>query len=294
MHTHKKPVFVFQSTDKGAPQLANAKGSLKTVLKACLVNGYGNQAALDWKCLYENGHLCAFQSKDNSSNGYWLRVDNQAFSRAAILRPYTQMRDLNNTEGYFGASNNYDRFGYIASTAPRWWLIGHSKAFIFIVSDQTSRSQMFYFGDVPSLLPNNTIFLSTNGNYDYLTATNNLVYSDNRGATGIGTGKWAFAWNQTTNGADLLLHSMGYLHESYKPEFPDRVSGGFVASETYLMENDSNKYYLRGLLAGVLSVQNDCRALFEGQKFSLNGEDFLKFSFANNYGFLVNVSSWEA
>ena len=36
------PVTVYKSTDADAPQLAGGRGDLKTVIKACLVAGFGS------------------------------------------------------------------------------------------------------------------------------------------------------------------------------------------------------------------------------------------------------------
>ena len=47
--TERVPVTVYRSTDEGAPQLSAAAGSLKTVLKACLTNGYGTKQPLGWE-----------------------------------------------------------------------------------------------------------------------------------------------------------------------------------------------------------------------------------------------------
>ena len=57
--TERVPVTVYRSTDEGAPQLSDAPGSLKTVLKACLTNGYGTKQPLGWEMQYEDGHAPA-------------------------------------------------------------------------------------------------------------------------------------------------------------------------------------------------------------------------------------------
>ena len=39
--TQRVPVKVYRWDDEGAPQVESAAGSIKTILKACLVTGYG-------------------------------------------------------------------------------------------------------------------------------------------------------------------------------------------------------------------------------------------------------------
>lgn len=43
LNTKLKPVTLFTSNDEGAPVLSASAGSLKALLKACLVTGYGNK-----------------------------------------------------------------------------------------------------------------------------------------------------------------------------------------------------------------------------------------------------------
>ena len=44
----QKPVTVFSSDDADAPILTKDAGSLTTLLKACLITGYGGKTALGW------------------------------------------------------------------------------------------------------------------------------------------------------------------------------------------------------------------------------------------------------
>ena len=84
IQTELKPVTVYRSTDTNAPQLTKTAGSLKTVLKACLVEGYGSQPALGWDMPYENGMKAVFRSKDPKATKTALRVDNAANTYAEV------------------------------------------------------------------------------------------------------------------------------------------------------------------------------------------------------------------
>ncbi|WPJ30575.1 hypothetical protein [Pseudoalteromonas phage vB_PalP_Y7] len=48
------PAKIYSHTDEDAPQLANADGVIKTILKACLVTGYGTKAAAGWTMLFDD------------------------------------------------------------------------------------------------------------------------------------------------------------------------------------------------------------------------------------------------
>lgn len=48
-----KPI-IYKSTDAGAPQLTVTAGAMNTVIKACLVTGYGSKAAAGWEIVHED------------------------------------------------------------------------------------------------------------------------------------------------------------------------------------------------------------------------------------------------
>ena len=75
--TERVPVTVYRSTDEGAPQLSAAAGSLKTVLKACLTNGYGTKQPLGWEMQYEDGHAACWRSQHNRATGAVLSLDDK-------------------------------------------------------------------------------------------------------------------------------------------------------------------------------------------------------------------------
>lgn len=59
-----EPVKRFKSTDAGAPQInynARVSGDVKTVLKACLVTGYGAKASAGWSIVNEVDHVAEFR-----------------------------------------------------------------------------------------------------------------------------------------------------------------------------------------------------------------------------------------
>ena len=48
MFTQNYPVSVYRSSDKGAPKIERQANSVATILKACLVTGYGDKAPAGW------------------------------------------------------------------------------------------------------------------------------------------------------------------------------------------------------------------------------------------------------
>lgn len=146
----KKAVTVFSSSDKGAPTLTNDAGSLKTLLKACLVTGYGDKKALGWQMKYETDDQTSavFISADKTSSGYHFKVDNT--DKDVKLSVYRTMTA-------FDAGQNPMVVGRIyRARASQWRLIGHEKAFILLLNlpvksnGSTPCAYPIIFGDAPS------------------------------------------------------------------------------------------------------------------------------------------------
>lgn len=76
-----EPVLMFSSTDDQAPKInyaARAAGDVKTVLKACLVTGYGSKASAGWSMQNETDFDAEFVSPSVAMSDYSLGVsDNQ-------------------------------------------------------------------------------------------------------------------------------------------------------------------------------------------------------------------------
>ncbi|ULJ69290.1 hypothetical protein MIS45_11215 [Wielerella bovis] len=174
IHTTPKAVTLFSSKDTGAPKLTASAGSLKTLLKACLVSGYGDKQPLGWEMPFEQGHVAVFRSKSPESNRHFLRVDNAA-AKFVICEGYLNMTTASAGTGKFAYNNNYDRFGYCEydrNEQPNWWLVGHDKAFMFIAAKRSlNDTSILFFGDIPSIVPQdtgNTVLFSNSSTSEYL------------------------------------------------------------------------------------------------------------------------------
>lgn len=289
------PVTLYQSTDTDAPQLANAQGSLKTLLKACLVTGYGDKQPLGWAMPFEEDNKAVFKSTDPKSTQPCLLVDNSK-AKFATLQPYQKMTAINQGTGFFGMgvvnAAGYDKFGYINNQAnPRWWLIGHSAAFMLMIKyDSNDISMMFYFGDVQGLGSNKTALYITNSNgYEYLGGASrfySLQY--NSGNQGV----LSRSINNNNPISSRLL--MNADLSSYRPTYPDPITSGLIADAVYVVENQSAQYVVVATLLGVLGVLNDMSKVSEGTQIELDGDNdvWLKFSSASNQHFLINATQW--
>lgn len=144
----QKPVTVFSSDDAGAPVLTKNAGSLKTLLKACLVTGYGDKAALGWQMLFESADTlsAAFASQDPTASKYVIKINNSTTASAKISA-YQSMTDIDTGVRPLAVDNEYELFD------GAWRLIGHGKAFILLLdADFKKGARLAYpvlFGDLP-------------------------------------------------------------------------------------------------------------------------------------------------
>lgn len=72
----KFPVKVYSSEDAHAPLLTDSDGALKTVLKACLVTGYGDKEGAGWQLRYENDYSLMLRPAMQVGNPPDIQIDN--------------------------------------------------------------------------------------------------------------------------------------------------------------------------------------------------------------------------
>jgi hypothetical protein len=151
-----EPVLRFSSTDADAPQInynARVAGDVKTVLKACLVTGYGDKASAGWSIANEVDHVAEFVSPSAAMSDYRLGVDDTSTS---ITTWYYQYQDVRNNPSKNNLSKN---FGFITAADPLtgWQMLVTQRGFYFIehflstaVNDVVSR--VIYIGQVKSAI----------------------------------------------------------------------------------------------------------------------------------------------
>ena len=127
-----------KSTDVGAPQLVgNTKNSLNAVLKAALVNGYGETAPLGWDLIYEelDQGVCVFRPKIGSRMFLQI-IDDNSFGngRLAKAQSYESMQSA-----FIGVMPCMpDNITYIhkiynsATLSVPWHIIGDERGFYLL------------------------------------------------------------------------------------------------------------------------------------------------------------------
>lgn len=150
-------VRVYRSTDASAPALTNAVGTLITLLDACLVNGYGANAAAGWTKAFTGTNRASYR-QGTGSNGFYLDVTDTT-TVSSVVRGYESMTAVNVGTNPFptvAQSTNYYILKSSISTAAGWILIASEKIFYLWVNPiittlyTSSSSQITCFGDIIS------------------------------------------------------------------------------------------------------------------------------------------------
>lgn len=152
-----EPVKRFSSTDASAPQInynARVAGDVKTVLKACLVTGYGTKASAGWSIVNEVDHVAEFVSPSAAMSDYRLGIDDTSTSSTTWYYQYQNVRTNPNGNIISKTISNMTK----TSTDNGWELIVSDKGLFFIEKMQSSETALIncritYWGRVKSALP---------------------------------------------------------------------------------------------------------------------------------------------
>ena len=149
-----EPVLRFSSTDAGAPQInynARVAGDVKTVLKACLVVGYGDKSSAGWSIANEVDHVAEFVSPSAAMSDYRLGIDDTSTSNTTWYYQYQNVRVDPDNKTITKAPS------YILKTSPdnKWDLIVTARGLFFVESFYCTTvnkvlSRMTYFGQLKS------------------------------------------------------------------------------------------------------------------------------------------------
>lgn len=298
-NTERVPVKVYRWDDEGAPKVLPAEGDIKTILKACLVTGYGEnenrKEPLGWEMLFENGNDACFRSKHDKSTKWALgvhgNVEYGGCNVVALKNPVSAKKgeievawESGRRKFAYANYNGLDRQSQI-----KWVVVGHERTFLLVIlnGDYSTICPHLYFGDFPSLAAadSNNCILSFVGSERYLSNGTNPVYNlivrDYKGDEAVS--------------ASYSFKSM----DSHVVNYPNPITMGFCADDIYLSEGESNQIKLRGLLAG-LWITMELMPTSDGLEFgkiyhNLDGTEgeWMYFRGFNGRGFLINLKEWE-
>lgn len=140
---------IYKSSDPDAPQLTTAAGSLKTILKACLITGYGTgadaKAPAGWLMPFEETNKAVFQPVDSGGENLMIRVDDSGSN--TTLKSYSIMSDIDTGTEAFD-------FGFVRRGGFKWFLVACQRWFYLFGSPITQDVYGFlFYGNINNILP---------------------------------------------------------------------------------------------------------------------------------------------
>ncbi len=299
---------VYRSTDTAAPVLTGEAGKLIELLDACLVDGYGTQAAAGWSKPYSATNYAAYRQGSGLEHYLWVNDVNPQMSRVV---GYTAMTGILDGSGPFPTSAQFDAGLYVRksitanTTARPWILFATDQTFyLFVFGGSTTfgtyggGDNHLGFGQVASLMTGDAMqsFLiaatDTSTTSTSATTTRQVLalhasttghymaasYTQTGGSIGFTCRPLANLFNQTTaSGSGGIA-------------YPDGVSGSLCIEPMAVQETS---LLLRGTLPGLYSLGHTYTAFAHFDTFSgkdaLAGEEFLVV-LTGTYGVVIQTS----
>lgn len=289
----KTPVKVYRASDAGAPELKLETGSLKTLLKTCLVNGYGEgvnrKEPLGWQMFEETADSVTFYS--DNTQGIGLKVEN---SEKTYIKAY--MVGGSRFEQYLSYENKrLNNFSFNHDYAIKnWVLVGCERGFMLILPHQMkNNSQILFFGKINGLFEDD-------GNIAYI---NTSHYDNTYWDTGSIDSEYyppLIIRSQWRDGGTLPLSAVHcqlfspFSHTAVA--FPDSLYQNTTASAIVIAEKNGA---VRGTLPALFWCYHDLQGkindldpidMGDGQKYiKLNISD----SYEKRHCFVLNIEEWE-
>lgn len=308
--TQRVPVKVYRWDDEGAPQVESAAGSIKTILKACLVTGYGEgnkrKDGLGWEMAFEKAQEACFRSTHPKATKWWLGVDDTKYLAGGDR--YSRYTDvcgiLEPTSATAGKavqsvwrSNSRIRFSHHYYSEDnvklKWVLIGHARAFalVLLTPGNLAASPVLYFGEFPSLAladeHQNLLGVGANGSEKYFNLSSSY------------SGFYCVAMRDYKGDALNDFYCGSNTAES-STSYPSPISGGFTASDLYLFEGVKGRYAIRGLVPGLMRTNEEMpsnNVIPQGtiyDNLDNSGDEWMYVKcFGNGAGLLINLTAWE-
>ena len=151
-----EPVLMYSSTDANAPQInqnARAAGDVKTVLKACLVTGYGSKQGAGWTIQNETATVAEFVSPSILLSDYRFGIDDSSTTATTFYYTYQGTR----VNPSYNAPTKSMSYTNKTSAKNTWTMLVTKQGFLWIekLEHDTTKLEMcriMYWGRIKSAL----------------------------------------------------------------------------------------------------------------------------------------------
>ena len=254
-------INIYSSLDSGAPVLSGAPGSSITLLDACLVNGYGSEAAAGWSIAYSGTNQRSYINGRSGTPRAYLYVNDTIASTDATMRVYSIMNSAVDSymQGVYTGNqvpssltiSNLPKSITANSTPRNWIMFADAYTFYLLIDPGSNGLRPIGAGEFYSYRPSDInnwfcapqALASTSAPVNLFgtlegvaatTSTPNVILS--RGYSGFGG---CVNTIKCSNGLPVAITQ------------PSLVDGAILQSPIYLMEQGLPKNNLRGHLRGI-------------------------------------------
>lgn len=300
---------IYRSSDASAPTLSGTANSLCALLKACLVDGYGAQAAAGWTEEYTGVNKAAY--RPGSGNRLYFRVQDDAGgtggAKEALVRGFETMSDVDTGTGPFPTaaqsaltSNSVvARKSTTADATTRDWIVvaDDRTCYVFVkTGDNAAAYLAFAIGEFYSFLPGdayNSLCIGRNTENSAVITVDNL---DRIGSQTTATTFNFMARGYTQLGGSVVICKSGDGFRSNNSAtlignltFPNPADGGLWLSKITIADNTTAPVpNQRGILRGIWQILHPIASVGDGDTFTgtgdLAGKTFLFIKQSGNAG----------
>lgn len=140
------PVKLYYSTNSEAPQIDRTPNCVQTILKACLVTGYGDKEPAGWSLPFEDNEkgIKVLRPPQGVHNDFYLKLSNDT-GYSIVPQVLTNMTAIDNGDLKLEMSNILTYSGHGNTDKSKWVLIASDFAFVFLVEFMTNNNSGFHF-----------------------------------------------------------------------------------------------------------------------------------------------------
>lgn len=249
------PVRLYSYTDNEAPQLpANDwTGALKTILKACLVTGYGGKPGAGWTLREESDNKAIFRAGDPATSPVELEVDSGNITITTFDLHWQGVKQGIVSNWSSGQLNRY-------TGVAGWYLVASARSFVLLplvrIGNGPLVAGLAYFGQPCSNLVDPgqqdfVLWLAKTNNSGYVSDVPSVLYNGGNAAWSSGSLRLT---GKIGDGRNTVLRTAAAARAALRLPANNDFSS-ILYSEIYLHRTasyGSNNYAVSGRLPGLL------------------------------------------
>ena len=239
----KYPVKYYSWQDDQAPRLTDADGVIKTILKACLVTGYGTKQGAGWTALFEDAYRIVLRRPLRTGNPPDIKIENGTITGTTVRHRVVAQ---DNPTGLDDATelSAVNLLARDSTGGKEWHLIVTDFAFVlcyaFGEQNYAGGNQVLYVGSIQKLQ-------EADSDYFVVTTQNNVTI--NGAGTGSGWQMGFLSNDADTSGTPKLMSI--WLDARRKVYFSDKKKYLLIDGAETKINND---FFAQKVMIGAVAI----------------------------------------